>query len=421
MHGNILSSFLKKTRFLLLIFFVTELSAQDFYIRSLMCYSSDEQTSMPIIDNKELARDLITIEFDILGNYSPNLDIVFKFCDSDWQPYENVFLANPVYDTEYNLYLERLPTTITGASYHYKGTFPNHNVTFPFSGKWKYFIVDSQNKNSICAEGNFYVVKSIMDLRAAVFKERLEGGTPPDPSLGETIAIRSYVELPDSLFQSQLKKVEIIENHKIFEPIIVDRENRTMDRFFEWNGANYFTFIARQLLPGNDYRQTDFTNVGLYPPGTINAQHTGVETSDFFKKHFKDFNGGQELSDFRDRYSDYLSVNFKLRAPENITSPIFLVGSFTGWKVLPEYEMFDDSGLMNITVQLKRGAYDYQYVTADYVNEEIKNINWYTLEGNFWTTRNDYYVFLYYESMEKGGYDQIIGYRKITSGELWGN
>jgi hypothetical protein len=95
MHGNILSSFLKKTRFLLLIFFVTELSAQDFYIRSLMCYSSDEQTSMPIIDNKELARDLITIEFDILGNYSPNLDIVFKFCDSDWQPYENVFLANP--------------------------------------------------------------------------------------------------------------------------------------------------------------------------------------------------------------------------------------------------------------------------------------------------------------------------------------
>ena len=273
----------------------------------------------------------------------------------------------------------------------------------------------------IYASGNFYVVMSMVKLNVGIYKERLDGQNPEEPSLGKTIAIKTNLVLPDSLFQSQLTKVEIIENHKIFEPIIVDRKTTSNEAYYEWNGSNKFSFVARQLKPGNEYRQTDFRNVDRFPQDNINAQYIGVETSDFFKKLPPDFDGGSELSDYRDRYSDYLTVNFKLRPPENIKSPIFLVGAFTNWQVLPEYEMFDDNGLMNIAIQLKRGAYDYQYVTADNVNGGVANIDWYILEGNFWETQNEYYIFLFYESTDKGGYDQIIGYKKVRSGEKWNN
>jgi len=423
MRRNILAvSFLRvQLIFLIVSSSMLELNAQEFYIRTLKCYSSNVQTSFPIIDQNDPERQFINIEFDILGSSIPNLSIYFRFCDLDWKPYDNAFLLNPVYSTERNLYFERLPTTVKGAHYHYSGTFPNQNVTFPFSGKWKYFIVDSQNKDIVFASGKFYVITPNVKLKVDILKERLEGSIPDDPSLGRTIAIRTSLILPDSLFQSQLKAVEIIENRKLYEPIIVDRQNSNIDRFYEWNGSNRFSFTARQLKPGNEYRQTDFRNIDRFPQENINAQYLGVETSAFFKRNPPDFNGGSLLSDFRDRYSDYLTVNFKLRPPENITSPIFLVGAFTDWKVKPEFEMFDDNGLMNIAVQLKRGVYDYQYVTADYINGMVTNIDWNILEGNFWETQNEYNIFLIYESTEKGGYDQIIGYEIVKSGLSWNN
>ena len=419
MHRNILTNSLRQVHIIVLLFLVVsfELNAQDFYIRSLRCYTTSDQTSMPVIDESQT----ITIEFDVLSSSIPNLSIYFRFCDSNWQPYDNAFLVNPVYNTERNLYFERLPSTVKGARFRYSGKFPNQNVSFPFSGKWKYYIVDSQDNTLIYASGNFYVVMPKINLNVRIFKERLEGQNPTDPSLGRTIAIKTNLTLPDSLFQSQLKKVEIIENHKIFEPIIIDRKTTSISRYYEWNGSNRFSFVARQLKPGNEYRQTDFRNVNRFPQDNINAQYIGVETSDFFKRNPPDFDGGSELSDYRDRYSDYLTVNFKLRPPENIKSPVFLVGAFTNWVVSPEYEMFDDNGLMNIAIQLKRGAYDYQYVTADYVNGDITNIDWYALEGNFWETQNAYYIFLFYETTDSGGYDQIIGFKKIRSGVIWSN
>ena len=45
--------------------------------------------------------------------------------------------------------------------YHYNNAFPDKDgyVSFPFSGKWKYFIVDSQDPSLVFAEGRFVVVK----------------------------------------------------------------------------------------------------------------------------------------------------------------------------------------------------------------------------------------------------------------------
>jgi len=393
----------------------------DFIVKSLRIYSSLDQTEFPLIDLRDSTRNSVTIEFDILSVSMPNLNIIFRFCDSQWNPYENVFLLNPGYNTEYNIWFERLPQRVKGAQYHYQGTFPNRNVTFPFSGKWKFFIIDSQNPSKIYCDGKFYVVNPEVRLNVNVIRERAQNYDAELVNLNYTYSIQSSFVLPDSLFPSYVKSVEIIENRKLDYPIIIDKSRFDKSRFYEWNGANRFTFVARDIRPGNEYRQTDLRDYNRFNTTDVYAQIDGIETSNFFKKLRKDLNGASFLTDFRNDYAEYLNVNFRIRPPDNITNPVFLVGSFNNWQVLQQYEMYDDNGLLNLKIELKRGLYDYQYVVADYNNGNITKIDWNILEGNYWDTSNEYHVFLFYESDEKGGYDKIIGYRKIKSGELWRN
>ncbi len=406
---------------LVLIFLLVNLSgiivAQGIIIKSLRCYSSVDETSFPII-SKDGDQSSITIDFDMQAVQYPNLAIHFRFCDSNWQPYDNVFLLNPIYNTENNIYLERLPLNIRGAQYHYKGTFPNQNVTFPFSGKWKYFIVDQFDRRKIFAEGKFFVVNPEIRVNTKLFRETLQNRFDESSMMNRTVALQTSFILPDSLFHVHLKRVEIFVNRKMDYPIIIEKFANTPDQFFEWNASNRFSFLTRNIYPMNEYRSTDTRDYNVYNSSLVHAKFGEIETSDFFSKRRRDYNGGSFLLNHRNENADYLEVQFRMRPPEEITKPIFLVGSFNNWKVLPEYEMFDDNGLLNISVELKRGYYEYQYVTADLRNGRVENIDWNILEGNFYETVNEYHIFLYYEEQDKGNYDKIIGYSKIIGGAL---
>lgn len=410
-------------RNLLILFFFAYLfpvsaSNTEIEIKSLRVYCGNEETSFPIIDFTSNDEKNITIDFDVQTASYPNLIIQFKFCDSNWKPYDNQFLQNPLYSTEYNLWLDKIPNGVKGARYHYSGSFPNNNVHFPFSGKWMFFITDSQNKNLVYASQKFFVVKPDVKLNVQVNRETMQGSYGDKANLGRTLAIKTSFALPDSLFPANVRKIEIVKNRMIASPIIVDRNMNNQERYYEWDASRKFSFIARQLRPGNEYRQIDTRNITNYPTETVDAKFGEYDQSDLYTKHPRDFNGSSLLLNYRNPNADYQKVVFKLKAPESITKPIFLVGSFNDWKLLPEYEMFDDKGMMNFSVPLKRGVHAYQFVAADYSGNKIVNADWEILEGNFFETENEYFIFLYYQSPEKGGYDKIIGYAKIRTGAL---
>lgn len=408
--------YLLRTFLFLVAFVFQNFAFAQVEIKSLRVYSNNDETSFPILDFSK-GDDFITIEFDVASASEPNFTIVFRPCDSNWQPYENPFLFNPLFDKEFNLWFDRLPINLVGAQFHYKGTFPNNNVRFTTSGKWKFFIVDSQDRNKVFASGKFYVVNPEVKLNISVARESLQGEYGDLAILGRTLALKTSFVLPDSLFPSSVLKVEIIKNRMIEYPIVVDRKNFTSERYYEWDAAKKFSFIARNLRPGNEYRETDTRNISVYNSYNVDARFGEFDISDLFTKRKRDLNGASLLMNWRNENADYINVRFRLKAPENISKPIFLVGAFNNWQLLPEYEMFDDNGMMNLTIQLKRGLYDYQYVVADFENEKIVNPDWEILEGNFFETKNEYHIFLYYWSDEKGGYEKIIGYKQFN-GEL---
>lgn len=409
-----------KDKYILLLWLAAYVSAfpQDVIIKSLKSYSAGDETSLPVIFySKEGSGNNITIEFDIESDFIPNLNVVFRYCDKNWKPTGNLFLINHGKNIAYYLDYVTLPSTVEDAKYRFKGNFPSgfEDIEFPFSGKWMFFITESGDTSIVYASGRFYVIHEEVNLQTTIKREQLEDKVYFPADLAKVFNVTSEFYLPEELTPGFISHIEIIENQKVNYPIIVKRDFNTNQRQFYWDGSRKFTFTARDILPGNEYRQTDLRNINVFNSKNVKAQFDGIEYSRFFVDAPEDLNGGSILTNYRDEFATYLNVTFSVRPPDEIMGNVFLTGAFNNWQLIPSYELKNNAGLFTKTISLKRGIYDYQYVLADVINGQIKNENWILLEGNTWDTKNIYHVFLYYNDPNYGGYDKIIGYSKIMS------
>ena len=400
----------------LLILFSIHLFPQNIQVKSLKYYPENDETGFPLIGIGPNG-GYLTIDFDIKAKRIPDFNIVFRFCDKNWKPYDNIFLSNFGKNIARNLNVEKLPTTVLEADYHFRGTYPdvNNYVDFPFSGNWMFFITDAQDTSMVFAYGKFFVVQDIIDIHDTLKTETLEGGNYFPNELGKVFNITTDFNLSDKLYPGNVNIVSIIENHKLDYPIVIDRNFNTNTRQYYWDANRKFTFIARDIRPGNEYRQTDLRNINKFNSVDVNAQFDGLEYSRFFKQGPKDHNGGSLIDNYRNPNSTYMNVDFSISPPDNTYGDVFLVGSFNNWDILAGYRMDYNSGIFSKTIQLKRGIYDYQYVLADYTNGIISNPDWYILEGNSWETSNEYNIFVYYNEPTNGGYDRIIAHSRIIS------
>jgi hypothetical protein len=396
---------------LLLIFNVVYLNAQEVEIKSMEVYTTDERLALPVVtgDNK------LIIEFDVKSEFEPFLNILFRFCDKGWTPAKNIFLLNQNRNSLRLFDFEPLPVTVEDADYHFKGRFPDRDgfIELPFSGKWKFYITDSQDTSLVFAEGRFFVINNEVNLTSKLKRAELEDKNYWPVELAKVFNITTDFNLPEEFFPGYVDRLEIIENKNIFNPVVVERNANTLGRQFKWDANRNFTYIARDIPAGNEYRQVDLRDFNFFSARDVKAQRDGLESSRFFLKAQPDLDGNKIYMDYRDPYSTYLDVTFSIRPPDDVYGEIFLAGAFNNWKLSPEYKLQSHAGISSITIPLKRGIYDYQYVVADEVNGELVNADWLVLEGNTWVNKKVYDIFLYYNETELGGYERIIGYLRI--------
>ena len=84
-----------KILFITFLLLFSNVYSQKIEIKSLKAFT-DSETEIPVVFNNSKLK----IQFDIKSDYEPNLVIVFRFCDRNWKPYQNIFLFYPL-----NLYL----------------------------------------------------------------------------------------------------------------------------------------------------------------------------------------------------------------------------------------------------------------------------------------------------------------------------
>ena len=404
----------KRTLLFMLLISVGLASAQDIKVKSLKVFTNTDKNSIPVLN---ATRDYLYIDFDVQAEFLPNFHIIFKFCDKNWNPTENIFLLNQGQNTSYSLDFFTLPATVQEAKYHYTNRFPDKNgdVSFPFSGKWKFFIVDSQDPTIIFGEGKFFVVNIDQPIKVNIKKETLDDKIYYPPQLGYVNWIITEADLIQDFFPFNVDEVEIIQNHLLDNSVVVSRNSNDNYRAFEWDGNSELKFTAKDVRPGNEYRQVDLRDIDIYGSKNVRAQFDGIDYSRFFIQGRKDLNGSFELLSPKDPNATYLNVKFQVKPPDEVYGDIYLVGAFNNWELLADYKMVNNGNTFETTIELKRGIYDYQYVVVNGDLNDPADQDWFALEGNNWTTTNEYNVFLWYKDQQYGGYDRIIGYSKIQT------
>ncbi len=396
----------------LLVLLAVNIFAEEPIIKSLHVFVNRDITGLPVL--RMNSSDKLNIAFDVEAEHEPSFNISFKFCDANWEPYDNLLLEGIGENVYYNVNLERLPHTTQGAEYSALERFPKKNIEFSYSGKWMFFITDMFDEDIVYEWGKFYVVKNKVKLKSDIQNWRREGRISSNNANDRVLNLKTSFSIPNSLFPSLIQYVEIVKNLEIPQTIRIEKDSFEEYKNYEWDGRNNFVFIIRDLEPGNEYRQINTKDKNRYQYPKTKAHFGGIEYSRFYQHGKKDFNGGLKLMKRTNEYSDYLITTFEFKPHKDIYDDIFIVGSFTNWEVLPWYKLEQIDDLYTIDIELKRGTYDYQFVTGTISGDFVENIDWRIFEGNFWDTENVYSIFLYYKSPKFGEYDEIIGYEKIV-------
>jgi len=414
--------------FIIILSFISFAFAQDLLeIKGLRTYSIKDEILPPIIIYNDLdengiedtSNDFIIIEFDVRSSLKPNLQIVFKLCDKYWKPVDNLFLTNFGKDRFYNLQYRVAPNGVKSYNYSFQQTFPDSRgqITFPFSGKYKYLITEFNNENKVYGEGYFIVVYQKFPVKASYSKEVIDDSLSDIMEFNRRDRITVNVEIPSSFDVFRQNEIEIVQNQKFFFSNILNFNKKSKYEFGRYLQQNVKQYIKRDLFPGNEYRQLDLTDFRKYPNEGLLTSFTGIDVTRKFTYDGNDFNGGQKIYSNDDVYKEYLDYRFDLTLPFPADGDVYVVGSFNNWKIDEKYKMERSGNYYSLVVNLKRGIYDYQYVVVKETHSSPKNlqIDWIEIEGNSWNTKNVYYIFVYYNNPDYGGWDEIVAFTEIKT------
>jgi len=414
--------------FIIILSFISFSFAQDLLeIKGLRTYSIKDEILPPIIIYNDLdengiedtSNDFIVIEFDVKSSLKPNLQIVFKLCDKYWKPVDNLFLTNFGKDRFYNLQYRVAPNGVKGYNYSFQQTFPDSRgqVTFPFSGKYKYLITEFNNENKVYGEGYFIVVYQKFPVKASYSKEVIDDSLSDIMEFNRRDRITVNVEIPSSFDVFRQNEIEIVQNQKFFFSNILNFNKKSKYEFGRYLQQNVKQYIKRDLFPGNEYRQLDLTDFRKYPNEGLLTSFTGIDVTRKFTYDGNDFNGGQKIYSNYDVYKEYLDYRFDLTLPFPADGDVYVVGSFNNWKIDEKYKMESAGNYYSLVVNLKRGIYDYQYIIVEETHSSPKRlkVDWIEIEGNSWNTKNVYYIFVYYNNPDYGGWDEIVAFTEIKT------
>jgi Type 9 secretion system plug protein 1st domain len=397
-------------------------NAQEYVVRGLSIYGLDDEQNFPVIERDTSEQPLshssyITIQFDVDGKEPPQLKIQFLHCNRDWIPDQNLFVQDENHNTSFILDYRSSPNGVKYYSYRYKNRFPDGNdiVRFSYSGNWIFRLMDKDG-TFLLGEGRFFVVDDIANASVKVTNGYLTDQSSP---LNQIHKVQVAVQLPNEVEGYYYTTVDIYQNRRLYNAYRVDVNDNNPYTTVEGFNFGYRLFTILNILPGNEYRTLNISNTTQYPNRLLVRPVHGVDQPRPYWRTGSDRDGTAMLNPFTGSSSDYLDVLFRL----DLTSTqgtlgggvgVFLAGPFNDWNPIDIDELKYDDQEQCYTVRelLRRGVYDYQYITGvwDATSQMVTRQNWVVLEGNDWRTTNVYYAMVYYNDPRFGGFDRIVGF-----------
>lgn len=399
-------------------------------VHGVSVYGGTSEEHVPVIVRDTVYRrgkphatsGFITIQFDVTSVSPPLLKIYFLHCDRDWVPENNVFIQDDIWNKTFYLNYKVAPNGVRTYTHRFVNTFPDSTVRFNYSGNWIFRLMSADGMKRY-AEGRFFIVDNSVRTLVEVENGYLTEQASP---LNQVQHVRTRVALPSEIDGQYFTTVDIYQNRRFFQQFRIDMNDRNPYTIVEGYGSGARAFEIRNIHPGNEYRTLDLSNTTRYPGGLPVHPVEGVDQHRRFMRAGPDRNGIALANKFTGIHSDYLDVVFRLSlTPEDLSKAtrhgreVFLAGAFNGWNPTIEDRLVPESPdrLLVVWKRLRRGVYDYQYLTGRWDEKDwcVRDQDWLELEGNDWRTSNIYTAMVYFRDPRFGGFDRIVGYATAES------
>jgi len=363
-------------------------------VKSLQAVVNQDWLSPAVM---RLKGDVLHIGFDELSHDYHRYVYRLERCEADWTTSDELFETDWLEGFNHNVienYERSINTTVPYT--HYWLHIPNDRCRLKLSGNYRLHITEDGDEEDI-ATVDFMVTEQSMALSMGV-------STNTDIDLNQTHQqVRFGLQYGDQLVTNPENQIQtvVMQNarkdtwRKNVRPCYV-RQNG-----LEWQHKMELIFDG-----GNEYRKFEILDPS-HP--TLGIEHTSWNGTNYQAQPYiseprlnyiydEDTNGAFYIrnSDNRenDITSDYVWVNYRLKAPQLRNGRIVINGGWTTEK--PETYLMDydeTQGLYTASILQKLGYYSYQYLWQ----KDDGTTQFLPSEGTFYQTENRYQILVYYK------------------------
>ena len=356
--------------------------------------------------------DILQIAFDELSHDYHRYAYTIERCEADWTPSEEVFESDWLEGFNAIVIDDHEQSVNTIIPYtHYQLQIPNSQCRLKMSGNYRLHIIDDESQKELaCVE--FMVTDQTMSLF-------MEASTNTD--------------IDHNISHQQLSISLNYNNHIVTNPQeqirMVVRQNDREDNsrlhvspsFIQANGLRWQHHQQLIFDAGNEYHKYEVLDPSHPTMGIdyINWDGEQYQVYPFINEprpHYiydEDADGAFYIrnSDNRenDTASEYVWVNYRLKAPELPFGRIIIQGMWTTEAPETYLMSYDETErLYTASILQKQGYYSYQYLWQD----QDGHLQTLPSEGNFYQTENRYQAYIYYKGTGERTW-RLVSYRQL--------
>ena len=356
--------------------------------------------------------DILQIAFDELSHDHHRYAYTIERCEADWTPSEEMFESDWLEGFNAIVIDDHEQSVNTIIPYtHYQLQIPNSQCRLKMSGNYRLHIIDDESQKELaCVE--FMVTDQTMSLF-------MEASTNTD--------------IDHNISHQQLSISLNYNNHIVTNPQeqirMVVRQNDREDNsrlhvspsFIQANGLRWQHHQQLIFDAGNEYHKYEVLDPSHPTMGIdyINWDGEQYQVYPFINEprpHYiydEDADGAFYIrnSDNRenDTASEYVWVNYRLKAPELPFGRIIIQGMWTTEAPETYLMSYDETErLYTASILQKQGYYSYQYLWQD----QDGHLQTLPSEGNFYQTENRYQAYIYYKGTGERTW-RLVSYRQL--------